>query len=412
MTLASSSASQLRYLEEVTFGTIESGNPVNLEMTGESLAYDISTEVSKKIRADRQVSDTVQVSANAGGGVNLEFTYNEYDPFIEALLANTFSSFGTGGVGDVIPTSCTYDNAGIEGGTITAGGATSGGSIWTLLAKGQYFLVAGSTITAQNVLLKVSDITSPTTTVMTVDTATPLVVGQDGDGGAAVTFSSTRITNGTAAARFFTLETEFSDVAQFFSYRGMHASKIALKFASGAIVDGSVDFLGKNGVRADASNFPTGVGSAVASTNNGLMNAVFGVSNLLIDGVALSGTFIKSLDIEIDAKLRAQDGIGVLGAAGVGVSTYEIKGTLEVYLNDGSIYDAAIADTPISLEWTVQDTLGNGYAFQLERAKLDVPKANPAAIDQDVMLSIPFTATIGVASGKMLIIDRFGTAVS
>lgn len=411
MTLASASASQMRYHEETTFGVIESGNPTNLEMTGESLAYDISSEVSKKIRADRQVSDNTQVSANAGGGVNLELTYNEYDPFLESLLAGTFSTFGTGGVGDVIPTSCTFDSAGAEGGTITAGAATTGGSLWTLLAQGQWFKVAGSTVGAQNVLLKVSKSVAPTSTVITVDTSTPLVVAQDGDGGAACTVSSTRLTNGTAATRFFTLENEFSDVGQFFAYRGMSPSKLALKFASGAIVDGSIDFMGKDGLRAAVTSYPTGVGSAIASTNNGLMNAVFGVGNILVDGAALSGTFVKSLDFEVDAKLRAQDGIGVLGAAGLGTGTFDIKGTLEVYLNDGSLYDKALADTPISLEWTVQDALGNGYAFQLQRAKLSVPKANSGAIDQDVMLSIPFIATIGAASGKMLLIDRFGVAV-
>lgn len=408
MTLASSSATQMRYIEETVFGTTPVGNPTNLEMTGESLSYDISSESSKKIRSDRQLSDTVQVSANAGGGVNLELTYNEYDPFFEALLASTFSTFGTGGVGDVIPTSCTFDSG---AGTITAGAATSGGSLWTLLAQGQWFRLAGSDGSPDgDGLYKVHESTAPTSTVITVDASTPLLV--DGDAGAACTISSTRLSNGVEAARFFTLESEFSDVGQFFSYKGMMASKLSLKFASGAIVDGSIDFIGKNGVRDSVTNFPTGTGSAVASTNNGLMNAVFGVSNVLIDGAAVSGTFVKSLDLEIDAKLRAQDGIGVLGAAGIGVGTFEIKGTMEVYLNDGSLYDKAISDTPVTLEWTVQDTLGNGYAFQLQRAKLEVPKANAGAIDQDVMLSIPFTATIGAASGKMLLIDRFGAAVA
>lgn len=408
MTLASSSASQMRYIEETVFGTTPSGNPTNLEMTGESLAYDIAVESSKKIRADRQLSDTVQVSANAGGALNLELTYNEYDPFLEALLAGTFSAFGTGGVSDVTPTSCTFDSG---ASTITAGAATSGNSLWTLLVQGQWFRVAGSDGSPDgDGLYKISESVAPTSTVITVDASTPLLV--DGDAGAAVTISSSRLTNGVADSRFFTLEKEFSDVAQFFAYKGMMASKLALKFASGAIVDGSLDFLGKNGIRGDATVFPTGTGSAVASTNNGLMNAVFGVGNILIDGAAVSGTFVKSLDLEIDAKLRAQDGIGVLGAAGVGVGTFEIKGTLEVYLNDGSLYDTAIADTPITLEWSVNDTLGNGYAFQMQRCKLEVPKVNAGAIDQDVMLSIPFTATIGDASGAMLLIDRFGAAVS
>jgi len=299
MTLASSSSAQMRYLEESSYGVTPTGVPTNLEMTGEGLAYDISFETSKKIRADRQVSDNVPVGANVSGGVNLEFTYHEYDPFLESILGSTFSAMGEGGVTSTIGTSCTFNSS---GNTITAGSAPIGVDAFTNLAKGQWFLLAGSTISGGNKLYKVSESIAPTSTVIAVDISTPVTV--DGDGGTSCTISSSRLTNGLASMRSFTFEKEFSDVTQFFAYVGCVPSKLALKFASGAIVDGSIDFVGKNGSRASVTQFPSGIGSVKTSTNNGLMNAVFGVGNILVDGAVLSGTYVKSIDFSVDAKAR------------------------------------------------------------------------------------------------------------
>ena len=102
---------------------------------------------------------------------------------------------------------------------------------------------------------------------------------------------------------------------------------------------------------------------------------------------------------------------GHLGAVGVGTGTYAVGGSLEVYLNDGSLYQTAIADSPISVEWRSVDTAGNGYAIKLPRAKLGVPTVNAGSMDTDVMLGFDFTATpatSGGLNGKLIALDRMG----
>lgn len=405
MALASSNRAQLRFIKEASFGVIPgSGNPNNLRMTGESLAFNISTDTSKEIRSDRAVTDLIQTGASASGDVNFELSYAEYDSFLEAIMQNSFSVFGTNGVSAVVPTSATF-----AANTLTAGAATTGVNAFTTLAQGQWVKIGGSTITGQNIWAQVSTTVAPTATVLTFQ-GTPFA-GVLGNGGAAVTVSSSRLTNGTTL-NSYTIERALTDATtpQFFAYRGMCASKMSLKFASGSVVGGSFSFMGKDSVRKDTTtNLP---GTPVASKAYDVINAIAGVGNVLEGGVAPAGTFIKSVDLSIDNSLRAQTAIGSLGAVGVGTGTLQISGTIEVYLVDGTMYDKFLNNTASSLSLRASDGAGNGYVITLPKIKYSDAKVVAGSLDQDVMLSMPFTALLDPVTSKMIIVDRAGVAVS
>ena len=98
-TLASSSLVQVRYIVEATFGVIPvTGNPKELRVTGESLDYTITKEASKEINSTRTISSVTSVTAAASGGINAEFSYQEYDDLIAATLQSTWTVFGTAGI--------------------------------------------------------------------------------------------------------------------------------------------------------------------------------------------------------------------------------------------------------------------------------------------------------------------------
>lgn len=402
MPLASSNRAQLRFIKESTFGTIPgAGNPNNLRMTGESLAFSISTQTSQELRSDRMTTDLIQVGASASGDINFELSYREYDPLFEAVMQNTWTVFGTNGVSAVVPTSATF-----AANTLTAGAATSGANAFTNLALGQWVKIAGSSISGQNKWAQVSKTVAPTTTVLTFE-GTPFT-DLTGNGGAAVTVSSSRLTNGVIQ-NSYTLERELADVAQFFAYRGMVANTLSLQFASGSVVGGSVGFMGKDAVRAASTQLP---GSPVASKTHDVMNAVAGVGDILENGAALTGTFIKSVDLQISNNTRAQDAIGILGAAGVASGTLEVTGTMEVYLADGTMYDKFLNNTASSLSLRVNDGSLNGYVITLPKIKYGDARVAAGAKDQDVMLSMPFTALMDSVTGKMILIDRAGVAAA
>lgn len=388
MTLASTSKAQLVVIEESTFGvTPGAGSPVYLRMTGESLAYDIQTAMSEEIEQSRQVKDMVHVGATAQGAVNLELSYREYDPFLEALLSSTFNSFGTDGAKTL---TCSFDAA---AGTITDDGVDG----FAGLVAGQWFSVTNGANAG------VYRIETHTDDVITVDTDTPLASTA---AGVSCVISSTRLSVGTATLRSFSIEKRFTDITQFFVYRGMSPSKLEISFDTGAILKGSVTFMGANSARAAVTYMPGVVGD---SQPFGVDNAVTGVGTILLDNTPIANTYVKSAKISVDGKLRGQTAIGTLGNVGLGVGTFEIGGTLELYLVDGALYDQAIANSLLSLEIPVMDVDNNGYAFIFNNIKLGVPTPVAGSKDNDVMLSVPFTAVAPTpTSDKMLIIDRFG----
>lgn len=106
--MVDSSQTRLGSIAEVTYGTTPS-TPVFLvqRMTAESLNANIENVVSNEIRADRNVTDLIQVGQNAGGSVDFELSYGSYDPWLESLMFSTWS-------GDVLKNGTTQKSFTLE----------------------------------------------------------------------------------------------------------------------------------------------------------------------------------------------------------------------------------------------------------------------------------------------------------
>lgn len=406
MPTASSNRVALRYILESTYGvTPTTGNPKELRMTGESLAYAIQKDSTKEIRSDRQTTGLIPVGASASGGLNFELSYKEYDDLFQASFMDTWVAYGTNGVGAAA--SLTIDSAGgvITWGTVATPVPPTGADALTGAngpKVGQFFLLKAPGDLANLAVLRVAAVTASS---ITVSSTTPI----PGSGSRAVagsSISSSRLFNGTTQ-RSFSIERGALDVNQFFMYRGMNANKLSLSMASGAFVNGSFDFMGKDSVRTGATGLP---GTPIPQTNFDVINALTGVGNILENGAALANTFIKSLKLDIGNTLRGQDAIGTLGFVGVVPGSLDITGELEVYLADGAMYDKFINNTASSMIWTMKDAAGNGYAMTLPRIHYSDAKVMAGSKDQDMMLSMPFTAILDSVTGKAVIMDRFGVA--
>lgn len=203
--------------------------------------------------------------------------------------------------------------------------------------------------------------------------------------------------------RSFCLEKEFSDVGQFFIYKGMVADTLSLNFASGAMVTGSFGFMGKSGARADATQL---IGAPTTSTPYDIINAVSGVGTILEGGVPLVGTFVKTATLSIANKLRGQTAIGTLGNVGIGSGMLEVKGTLEVYLANGDLYDKFVAGTASSFSLIAQDATGNKYTIDLPKIKYSDAKVVAGGRDADAMIALPFDGLMDPTAGAMIVITR------
>lgn len=391
MALASSSRLGLKYKQESTFGTTPgTGNHYELRLTGESLNFDIQTETSKEIRSDRQTTDLVQVGASANGGINFELSYGEYDAFIASVLQGAWVEAGTNGESTISATFTTT--------TLTA----STGTPFANVVAGQWIYISGASTQANNGWFKV--LTATSSTVLTFAAATFTAEGPT----ASVKVSGARVSNGTTQTSF-TLEKEFGDVTQFLAYTGMTPSKLSLNIASGSMVTGSFDFLGKNGAAAGATVLP---GTKTASLTGGVLNGVSHVANILEGGAVMSGVYIKSLSLSADNTLRVQDAIGTLGAVGIGSGTLSLTGNLELYFANSDLYTKFVNNTDSSLSLRIAGSDGKGYVITLPRVKYSSAQIQAGGIGQDVMVSMGYQAIRDTSSGKTIIIDRAGGAVT
>lgn len=403
-TLASTSRVQMAYIKETVFGTTPvAGNMKNLRMTGESLNFDYSKESSKEIRSDRQTGGASTVDATAAGGINFHAQYAEYDGLMEGALQGAWSVFGTNGVGATFTATFTAN-------TITASAATTGSSLFTLLQAGQWFRLTAPTHANDGKLCRVSTVTPPTSTVLTVDTNTPLTAGTTI---ANCTVATSRLTNGTTQPSF-SLEKQLMDVGQYLVYRGMTVNRMSLNFAAAALTDGSFEFMGKDMARDTATHLP---GTAVASYSYDVQNSVRGVGQLWEGTAPITSTFIRSMSLSVNNNLRGQKAIANLGNVGIGAGGLQITGSLEVYFADGTIFDKFLNDTYTSLIVSTQDTAGNGYVFTLPRVLLMNGRVVAQGEDQDVMASFDFEAfaddtNATAALRKTIFIDRVGAAIT
>jgi hypothetical protein len=403
--LASNNLVQMSYMPEADFAVIPvTGVPKNLRMTGESLDFQLTKENDKEINSSAQLTSSTTVNAAASGDIKIHMQYGEYDPLFASVMRTAWVAFGTNGVGATFTADITTT-------TITASVATSGSSIFTALAKGQWFrLVAPGNAANNGKLFRVSTVTAPTSTVITLDTNTP---GVAASGVALCVVQSSRAANGVTLTSF-TLQRESADTSSFFAYRGMYVSKFSTSFASSALTDGTFSFIGKDMLLDEsATQFPA---AATASLPYDIQNGVRGVGNIWEGGSPLTGTYIKSMSLDIDSALRAQEAIGNLGMVGAGIGTFMAKGTLEVYFADGSMFAKYLNDTYTSITVSTQDKDGNGYVFTFPKVQLTGAKIQAGGKDSDLMASFDYTAYQDLGNAvpalrKTLFIDRVGVAV-
>ena len=392
-TLSASNRTQVAYKLEGSYPTnwasLQGGNGNLVRITGETLDYNIGTTQSQELRSDRQVTDTIPTSATSQGGFNFELSYREYDWVLEGVAQSTYTEYGTAGVSAAIATLTLATSS------VTAGAAPTGNDAFTTLQKGQWISIipaAGASQTVKDYFrgrcFRIDGTAAITSTAITLDLATPINTTIAGASLSGASISSSRLVNGNTM-KSYSLEVGHLDISQFRQYLGMIPSKMDLKIATGGIIGGSVDFMGKSMLLVSS----TGMGTAVASKGYTPANAVRGVFDIIEGTTSISATtYIKSADLSLDNTLRGQDAVGVFGNAGVAAGTIKATGKLEIYFADATIYNKFLNNTETSISIPVQDTMGNGYVFYFPRVKYTAAKVNAGGLDQDNMLSVDFQA--------------------
>lgn len=407
MPLGNSSLVNVAIIKETTFGVVPTSATPNaakfLRVTGESLDYTINKEASEEINSNRTVASMIPLSGSASGALESEVSYLEYDQILESVLQSAFAAFGTNGVSTAFTGTFTAT-------TITAAAAPTGTSAFTTLKKGQFFRVNGSGTANDGKVLRVSLVTVPTATVITLDASTPAVVAT---GSATTTISTSRLVNGNTQSSF-SIERQSPDVGEYWAYTGMTPSSLDVNISAGARSTLSFNFMGKGLTRKTGStNMP---GTIAASKGYEIHSGVSGPSCLIwVDGAPLVGTYAQSLTFTYDNTLREQTAICNLDAIGMGSGTIAATGTMEIYFNSGALYDKFATNTNVAVTFSTLDNDGNGYIVTLPKVNFSKVSTAAGGKDSDMMLSLEFTAlddrgNADATLRNLIQIDRVGVA--
>ena len=377
----------LSYVEESVFGTTPVSALKNFRFTGESLDHTTESSQSAEVRADRQIPDHIRTNVGASGDLNFELSYSALDDFLEGLLGADWPatvSISRTDIQAIAPNNVFS----------TVAGDFSGIQI------GQWVLVAGFDTGANNGYFLVTDKQSDSSGDWIQVTGGTLVDEAAGD---TVTIKGTCIFNGTTA-KSYSIEKHFQDVSKFDSFVGCRVGAMSLNIAANAIITGSLSLTGLRGAATQVATI--GTGANVAAPTNDVMNAIDPVAAIR-EGGTLVTQDITAITLAITNNLRAQPAVATLGAAGIGIGSFNVSGTFNAYFEDRSFLDKYRGFTETSLAFRVIDGDGNAYMFNLPAIKFSGGPVVIPGQDQDVMVDLSFVAKMDTVASKMLSITRF-----
>jgi hypothetical protein len=251
-------------------------------------------------------------------------------------------------------------------------------------------------------------------TAMTDDkiTVSPAPATFANAGSLAVTIKGSMLRNPSDAdditPQSFTIETGFEDVDQYWITDGLRVGTFSYNIASNSILTGSFGFNGRQTKRQGTSKLGAAPYTVLETTSTPVANATVNVGEIVINGEALS-TAIQSITMNGNNNLRDQNAVSFKFPAGIGAGRMEITGNLVAYFADGSLWDKFIEHETVSIEFSIEDVLGNHYEYTLPAVNFTTDTVNPPGGNQDVMENMEFGTKRDPVTGCQIQIDRFSS---
>lgn len=367
---ADSSRGQIYGVKEVTWGVTPATALKETRFTGESLKHAIGNTQSREVRSHREVTDLIQISFEAQGGFEIEFSFASFDDYLEAAMLSTWGA------------AITYTAS-----TISAAAADNSindsANAFPVIPVGQWIRIVGFTGGGPNGYARVVSRTVSKIVLAGITVAIDAA-------GEAVTISGQMLRNGTTKVSM-TMEKVFTDIAQYIAYTGMMVNDWAQEINANELITGSFGFMGKSG--SAPSGASVGTGGPVAANSNDVMSAVANVAQLMENDSVLSGTYARNLTWSLSNNLRGKPGIGVMGNTDVGIGTLVLTGRLNTYFENGTLYNKFRNGTSSSIMTRLTDAFGNSYIISFPRIELTDGNPNIPGQSQDVMLDMAWQAT-------------------
>jgi hypothetical protein len=206
----------------------------------------------------------------------------------------------------------------------------------------------------------------------------------------------------------YTIETGFEDVSQFWLTDGLRVSTFSYDIASNAILKGSFGFMGRQTARQGVTKLGLAPYTVLDTTATPVANATVNVGAIKINGNVLS-TAVQSITLNGTNNLRDQNAVSHKFPAGIGAGRMELTGNLVAYFADGTLWDKFIEHDTVSIEFYIEDVLGNHYEYTVPAVNFTTDTVNPPGGNQDVMENMAWGAKRDPITQCEFQVDRFSS---
>jgi hypothetical protein len=206
--------------------------------------------------------------------------------------------------------------------------------------------------------------------------------------------------------RSFSFEKSFNDLAtgnKFEQYKGMRIGELTLALAYDEIAKGTMTFAGT--AIADSATSIVGSGTVAAASTTEPFNSTLDVIEVEIDGIA-STLYFQSLNLSLNANLRAKTAIGGLFPYDQGYGSAGVELSASCYFDNRSLEDKVRSGAPFTMGFKISD---GTYAYEvlIPRAYAASRSGNAATgLDADVLQELTISGAFDSASASSIVITR------
>lgn len=387
MAIAVGIAKQLKYKQEVTWGTVPAAaSSQALRRVTSNLSLKKQTYESNELLATYQRQDFRHGVRSVEGAINGELSPGTYKDFMAAALRRAFTTVTaiTGASITIAGAGPTYTVTRAAGSWLTDG--IKGGQVGRL--------TAGSFNAANlNKNLVVLAVTSAT--VLTVAPLNGVALVAEGPIATATWTIQGKVTFAPASGHTdlsYSIEHWHSDVTLSEVFSGCKINRMPVSLPPSGMSTIGFEFLGKDITTAGAEYFT----SPTAATTTGILAAVNGV--LVAQNTAVA--IVTGLDFTLDGNMSVEPVVGSNTYADIAEGRILVTGQVTALFDTATLRDFFLNETEVSLVATLATSnlaAADFVSFVLPRIKFGGADKDDG--DKSLIQTLPFTALYNSSGG-------------
>ena len=205
--------------------------------------------------------------------------------------------------------------------------------------------------------------------------------------------------------RSFTFSKRFNDIGQYLVMTGGKINTMGISVGPGRITTGSFGVMHRQTTRSGAQI--AGATTPAGTTTRPYTGAV-DVDIIQVDAAPLTAG-LTNYSLNINNNRREQSAIGLLGASNIVAGKFEATGDLEMYFENGDMYDRFIANSSFAFAISMVDDAGNIIRIDIPRAKLETGEVVAQGNNTDVMFRGTYRALYHAATGGSVKLTKDAT---